>query len=90
MTQSWLVVGFLGLVAGTGVGAVLAAWARGYRRRQAFYRNLDTEIAHWAECSHTAPNTRVMCADDGPRCLACQLIVGDRLADRRGDPTWRS
>lgn len=42
-----------------------------------------------ALCSHTAPNTRVICTDAGERCLACLLIHGDRLADRQGDPSWR-
>ncbi|MGH3860853.1 hypothetical protein [Actinokineospora sp.] len=42
-----------------------------------------------ALCSHTAPNTRIICTDHGTRCLACLLIHGDQLADRNGDVSWR-
>jgi hypothetical protein len=36
-----------------------------------------------AACSHSVPFGKVDSASDGPQCLACLLIVGNRLADQQ-------
>lgn len=42
-----------------------------------------------ALCEHSVPNRKISCTDDGRRCMACLLMVGDLLADRH-EAVWRA
>jgi hypothetical protein len=42
-----------------------------------------------ALCDHSVPNSKITCTDEGRRCMACMLMVGDLLAEQL-DPTWRA
>jgi hypothetical protein len=54
----------------------------GYDKRVHAFVHPD-QVAAFVEaaCSHSVPCDRVTLADEGARCLACLLIVGDHLAD---------
>jgi hypothetical protein len=43
-----------------------------------------------ALCEHSVPNTKITCTDEGRRCMACLLMVGDLLAEAHGDVLWRA
>jgi hypothetical protein len=43
-----------------------------------------------AVCQHSVPNTKITCTDEGERCLACLLIVGEMLAETNGEANWRA
>lgn len=42
-----------------------------------------------ALCEHSVPNSKITCTDEGRRCMACLLMVGDLLAEQH-DATWRA
>jgi hypothetical protein len=42
-----------------------------------------------ALCEHSVPTSKITCTDEGRRCMACMLMVGDLLADQH-DATWRA
>lgn len=58
-------------------------------RAHAFPRKGRAAAHAEAVCTHTIPRDRVLRSEDGRKCLACLLIVGDRLADRQGSVSWR-
>ncbi|CRK60610.1 hypothetical protein [Alloactinosynnema sp. L-07] len=35
-----------------------------------------------AACTHSVPFGKIRSTHEGPRCLACLLIIGDRLAEQ--------
>ncbi|MGH3864322.1 hypothetical protein [Actinokineospora sp.] len=44
---------------------------------------------HWeAVCTHSVPMAKLVRTEDGAKCLACVLIIGDHLARKRGDSRW--
>ncbi len=42
-----------------------------------------------ALCEHSVPTAKITCSDEGRRCMACLLMVGDLLAEQH-DATWRA
>jgi hypothetical protein len=42
-----------------------------------------------ALCEHSVPTSKITCTDEGRRCVACLLMVGDLLAEQH-DATWRA
>lgn len=55
----------------------------------AFPTEQDSAVYRAAKCDHTAPTTRVINTDEGRKCIACLVIVGDELAQKLGDSVWR-
>ncbi|HEV2782268.1 MAG TPA: hypothetical protein VGX25_22995 [Actinophytocola sp.] len=43
-----------------------------------------------AMCEHCVPNSKITLSDQGRRCMACLLIIGDLLATAHGDTLWRA
>ncbi len=43
-----------------------------------------------ALCDHSVPNSLITREDQGRRCIACLLMVGDLLATAKGDAMWRA
>ena len=43
-----------------------------------------------ALCDHSVPTTLINREDQGRRCIACLLMVGDLLATSNGDAMWRA
>jgi hypothetical protein len=43
-----------------------------------------------AVCEHSVPTGKITCTDEGRRCMACLLIVGDMLSQLHGDLAWRA
>lgn len=43
-----------------------------------------------ALCDHSVPNSLITREDQGRRCIACLLMVGDMLATAKGDALWRA
>jgi hypothetical protein len=43
-----------------------------------------------ALCDHSVPNSKIARDDQGRRCIACLLMVGDLLAVAQGDALWRA
>lgn len=59
------------------------------RHVHAFPRKQRSNAHAEAVCTHTIPKDRILRSEDGRKCLACLLIVGDRLAERQGSVSWR-
>lgn len=57
-------------------------WRSGYDDRvHVFLAEQATERYAEALCDHTVPSDLLTLTDEGTRCVACVLILGDMLAD---------
>jgi hypothetical protein len=65
-------------------------WLSGYDGQVHAFRT-DQASAEFGEamCEHSVPTSKITCTDEGRRCMACLLLVGDLLAERL-DATWRA
>ncbi|HEU5473278.1 MAG TPA: hypothetical protein VFV67_21750 [Actinophytocola sp.] len=65
-------------------------WLSGYDSQVHAFPNeqAGTEYGE-AICNHSVPNAKITCTDEGRRCMACMLLLGDLLAEQI-DPTWRA
>ena len=65
-------------------------WKSGYDERiHAFAAEQSSGTFAEAVCEHSVPVGKITRAAEGSHCMPCQLIVGTRLADLHGDPSWR-
>jgi hypothetical protein len=66
-------------------------WRSGYDGQVHAFRTeqASSEFGE-ALCEHSVPNAKITCTDEGPRCVACLLLLGDLLANTYGDATWRA
>jgi hypothetical protein len=65
-------------------------WLSGYDGQvHAFRTDQASNEFGEALCEHSVPTAKITCTDEGRRCMACMLLVGDLLAERL-DPTWRA
>jgi hypothetical protein len=55
----------------------------------AFHHEQASKDYGEALCEHSVPTSKITCTDEGRRCMACLLMVGDLLAEQH-DSTWRA
>ena len=65
-------------------------WLSGYDSQvHAFHTEQASKDFGEALCEHSVPTWKITCTDEGRRCMACLLLVGDLLAERL-DASWRA
>lgn len=65
-------------------------WRSGYDDQVHAFRTEQAGNSYGeALCEHSVPTTKITCTDEGRRCMACLLMVGDLLAERQ-DSNWRA
>lgn len=66
-------------------------WRSGYDGQVHAFRTVQASNQFGeALCEHSVPNAKIICTDEGRRCMACLLMVGELLAETQGDATWRA
>lgn len=66
-------------------------WRSGYDEQVHAFRGEQASSAFGeALCEHSVPNAKIICTDEGRRCMACLLLLGELLAETYGDAMWRA
>lgn len=66
-------------------------WRSGYDEQVHAFRG-DRAGRNFGEalCEHSVPHSKITRVDQGRRCVACLLMVGDLIATAQGDALWRA